>query len=291
MRGRLRLLTDALLQGSRADELYSWFAELVGLPERVDATQLASGIALSPLDAATCMKDSIRTAAYLRGVRDAIGLARQRFPDTRIEVVYAGTGPFAPLAIPLMTLFAPREVAFTLIDIHEASVASVRKLVARFGFESRIVCGDATDYVHEAPIHVAIIEAMQRNLSREPQVAITRHLARQLAPGGVLVPERIRVDFFADDVRLATVMELSLETADQDPDVTVDVTRGRRAILATHITVFGLHEIRPGESGLTTPEVIGALSPLNAGQRIRFRYAMGRSPGLWTAVAPATALT
>ena len=62
---------------------------------------------------------------FLRGISSAIMEATRRFPAQPIEVLYAGTGPYASLAIPLMHRFAPSEVKFTLLEVHETAVASV----------------------------------------------------------------------------------------------------------------------------------------------------------------------
>jgi hypothetical protein len=61
-----------------------------------ESTQLPSGLALAPHLAALCVLDEQRTAAFQRGVALAIEAARARFPGETVEVVYAGTGPFAP---------------------------------------------------------------------------------------------------------------------------------------------------------------------------------------------------
>ena len=140
-----------------------------------DDRRLASGLALSPRLAAQCLLDAPRTAAFLRGTLAAIFEAMRRFPDEPIEIVYAGTGPFATLVLPLFARLDPRRVRFTLIDVDERSTGSVRSLVDRFGlgaYVKAIVCADGTVYRHEAPVHIVVTETMQRALRREPFVAI-----------------------------------------------------------------------------------------------------------------------
>jgi hypothetical protein len=167
-------------------------------PENLTETHLPAGKAISPQDAVRCLTDFQRTAQFLRGVEAAIRAARQRFPGCCVEVLYAGCGPFAPLAIPLMTRFPPDQVRFTLLDIHPRSLQAVEKILARFGFARfvrAVIQCDAASYRQpkDIPVHVAVAETMQKALAKEPQVAISANLARQLCAGGLLIPQRIVV--------------------------------------------------------------------------------------------------
>src|SRR5262249_33054812 len=103
------LIDDAGDHQAITDQLYEWFSEVVKLDPSVSSedTPLPNGIALSPTLAGACLKDPVRVSIFLRGIHAAIREAQRRFPGQRIEILYAGTGPFAPLAIPLMTRFSP----------------------------------------------------------------------------------------------------------------------------------------------------------------------------------------
>jgi len=193
-------------------------------------SQLDEGRALSPRDAARCVLDIARTTTYLRGVHDAIVEASRRFPETRINLLYAGCGPFAPLSLPLAMRFPPEKLGLTLLDVHPSSIASVRKLADGFDLGASIsaaVCGDAMDY-HQPTnedLHVLVIETMQKALEHEPQVALTRRLAPQLVAGGILIPERIRL--------VVSLADVSAEFSFQDPtadDDTVVSPPGRRRV-------------------------------------------------------------
>jgi len=190
-----------------AYDLYALFNEIGGKPQDVvgaeaftwqQETLLPTGKAINPGAAATCLLDYARTRAFARGVHDAIEAAKIRFPGERIEILYAGTGPYAPLALMQTPFFGPDEVCFTLIDMHESALSCQAQIVSVLGLEQYIeetVQADATEWVppNEKKYHVAIAEVMQRALIVEPQVAVTIALSKHLRPGGLLVPERIEL--------------------------------------------------------------------------------------------------
>lgn len=208
----LKQIADVLLSQPEDDdrlraavtELYSLCCAVTGIGENssyaddLHETGLPSGKALSPGDAARCVLDYVRTSKLLRGIQAAILEAQRRFPDTAIEIIYAGCGPFAPLAIPLTGQFTPAELQFTLLDIHERSLDAAQRVFQAFGASAFVrdyrQC-DAASYQHAAPhvIHLVVVEAMQAALEKEPQVAITLNLAPQLCAGGIFIPERIVV--------------------------------------------------------------------------------------------------
>lgn len=254
-----------------------------------ESTRLPSGLALAPHLAAQCGLDEKRTAAFLRGASLAIGAARARFPGRTVEVLYAGTGPFAPLVLPLLPL---PDVRCTFLDVDERSLEILRTLRP----PARIVHADATRYVHGAPLHVVVSETMQRSLAVEPFVAILGNLRPQLAPGGIFVPERVTVDAVLIDpereqarwrdasaatsyVPLARVIDTAAELA--PVRITIPPTPTPQWLgLVTEIDTFGGERLRAYDSGLTVPEVLWQHSPVRAGEELTFRYVLGERPGL-----------
>ncbi|HZG52680.1 MAG TPA: hypothetical protein VEZ40_11140 [Pyrinomonadaceae bacterium] len=209
----LKKIADELLSPQAGDDslkeaaagLYSLCSSLTGIDEYslhaddAERTRLPSGEAISPRDAAGCLLDYSRTSKFLRGLSAAIRETQKRFPNTAIEILYAGCGPFAPLAVPLTTRFNSAEINFTLLDVHRRSLDAARHIFQALGksaFVRDYIQCDAASYRHIAPhvIHVVVVEAMQAALEREPQVAITMNLAPQLCAGGIFLPERITID-------------------------------------------------------------------------------------------------
>jgi hypothetical protein len=167
------------------------------------------------------------------------------------------------------------------------------------------VQGDAAEHVPagRGP-HVVLVEAMQRALEREPQVALTARLAPRLREGALWLPARIAVDAFlgepgperdAPRVPLGTVLELRADTApalwaarepfeggEALPPVRLrvpDDTPPRHVLLSTTLDVFGPHRLGEGDSGITLPLPLHALGRVPAGARIELRYLLGERPG------------
>lgn len=242
-----------------ANELYTLFNEIGGRPQDVigaDAftwqqeTLLSTGKAINPYSAATCILDYARTRAFARGLQNAIEAARTRFPDERIDILYAGTGPYAPLALLQTPFFNPDQVRFTLVDIHESALSCQAQIISVLGLEDYVeetVQADATQWIPAdgKQFHIVVTEVMQRGLVVEPQVAVTLALVEHLRPGGLLVPERIDLtlclldpaaeqtltDGCAD--RLSDYFRLSGDSVTDaiKPALDADLATGRRRVI------------------------------------------------------------
>lgn len=329
---RLKELTDEILfsdlehtrlQTSVA-ELYSVFSSMSGIADDSDGpddgveTVLAQGRAISPKLAAKCTLDYLRTAQFLRATHAVVLEAQKRFPNQTLEIVYAGCGPFAPLALPLSTQFTSDEIQFTLLDIHQRSLKSVEKITHTLGVTTFIrdyVLCNATSYKHptQRPLHVVVTETMQSALLNEPQLSIAMNLAPQITDGGILVPESIDIDACLVDfsykpgpsgtekpvrIMLGRVAEITLDSCRRlsrqfaagaypqesslpagSVETPSEVTEDFSLTLLTTITVFGKFALREYESLLTYPIVLHDVGTIRGGMKIEFYYQFGAQPG------------
>ncbi len=56
-------------------------------------------------------------------------VVNQLKPETPAQVLNAGTGSLAILAIPLMFILTEHQAKFTLLDLHQVSIDSVEQIV------------------------------------------------------------------------------------------------------------------------------------------------------------------
>ena len=211
-----RLTREVLTHDGPRGILAGIVDELVGILENVADFQIdrqldiaegetacSEGLAISPTQAAMCASEFQRTTTFLRGLHDAIADAVVLKSPDPVRVLYAGSGPYATLAVPLMTVFPPEKVRFTVLDMHAVSIESAKSVVSRLGLDRSVesyVLADACKYTipGDAIPDILLCETMSTALEREPQVAIMRHLLGQ-APDAVIVPESVRVDAFLVD--------------------------------------------------------------------------------------------
>jgi len=269
-----------------------------------------SGMALDPDSAASCLDDMMRTRKFILGIRDAISERLRQDPVRPVTVLYAGTGPFASLLTPLITVFSPAKMQLVLLEINPASFHYLQKMISCFEMERyviNLVQADATTHCITGSQQPDIIvsETMNNALRKEPQVAIVANLIPQCNRNPLLIPRSIRVDACLAGntgidpgafIVLKTLLDLDAPTSGMignDPmsvtvlskgiEITIPETPGElydRIVLRTSIHIFGKHKLLENESGLTIPHIVMMKGDsFQERDKLLFRYIMGADPG------------
>jgi predicted RNA methylase len=323
----LRRITELLLQKEdnygeikkAAENLYKLFLAASGLEEDSEACKkdyyLSKGKAIGTVWAGRCVNEFLRTKKFIRGTFQGIKRAQEIFKNTTIHIVYAGTGPFGTLLIPLTTIFTSKEVKFTLLEVNPNTIENLKNVIKAFKVEEyveEIVQCDATEFkVNKSkPIHMVVTETMQNALKREPQVAITFNLVSQMEQKGILIPEKVIVEAGLLDPKRDMDRMRGVEGADKDyyyplgkifdlnkeiigieknnnccfPEVEVEIPlniekRYRRLNLVTDIQVFEENKLTYMNSSLNMPLRVIDIDSENCGiERISFQYVISENP-------------
>lgn len=280
-------------------------------------TYTEKGEVVSPEEAALCSTEPLRNARFLQGVRAAVHQAMERFPQEPVRLLYAGTGPFGTLVLPLLHLFAPERLQVLFLDYHQASLDTLRALVRTLELEPYVIDylqADAATYrvPEEAPFHVMVSETMKAGLYREMQVPIMLNLVPQLAPGGSFVPREIRIDaraakhqrvpkpglkqccfigkseemtpigpVFSIGQENAGMLAASLDREGTLPAETLPFPDGTsRVALFTEIILFPGIELAYGQCSLTMAAPMPLCEQPESSRKVEFLYKLGEEPGV-----------
>jgi len=319
---RLKLITDDLLSPvmdyNRVREaslsLKKLFSDAVAFDEMEEANQpnipTVAGMALSPRSAASCLIDMMRTRKFILGIRDAIEERSKTVTGKPVRVLYAGTGPFASLLTPLITVFKPEQFQMVLMEINPVSIAYIKKVIQHFGMQAyvtEILQADAVNWTipDELQPDIIVSETMNNALQREPQVSIVANLLPQCNRNPLLIPELVKVDACLvgnvveqpqEIILLKTLLELDVQTAMRikndpgqvpalSPGIMLTLPRSpglshKQLVLCTTIHVFGKHILGFNESGLTTPHILMMTDSFKKYPvRLLFQYHIDSNPG------------
>lgn len=178
---------------------------LLHLNQSADVT-LSQGIAINSNLAAQCFSDYLRTHRFMLGsYQCALDLLHQK---PVIRVLYAGTGPFATIVLPMLYLFSPEQIRITTLEINHESYHAMKRFISHLGKEAffqSILLQDAITYTSDEAFDIVISETMDKALTREPQLAVFNNLIQFLSPNGFMVPECITVKVYASPVSLEKV--------------------------------------------------------------------------------------
>lgn len=285
-------------------QLHDLFSDLtgIGISDHQEDIFLASGKAISPVEAARCLLEMKRTAIFLRGVHRAVAEMIAQKTDAPVRVLYAGTGPYASLMTPLMHLFLPENVRVDLMEINPFSIQVAMTLIGKLAlnkYVDEIYTGaDAATFKVTKNYDLVISETMQAVLKKEPQVAIMQNLIPQLPPHAVFIPQQITVEaallsrgkWNAETLRNENVEIIGLGrimTVDKNhlhPDdfrscLQLPHEPGNcvQLKLFTNIRVYADYELGENDSSLNMPFFLMEISGM-AGEQLSFGYTQGEVP-------------
>lgn len=265
-------------------------------------TTTEHGKAVSTITAAQCAEDYERGRVFIQGVYQAIQDRLATGNKNPVRLLYAGTGPFGWLVLPLLSIFTAEQLQVTAIDIHEQSLGKFRKICEFYGVDDRIaewVCADACRW-KPTPVglfDIILSETMKYMLQQEPQVQIFSWLQQYLAPAGVLIPESVtlgvtllwrskqpREVFLGEAFKLDRHTAREIATGDsrclsRSFSLSSFETGPVNLKLSTHIRIYQDHQLMENQSQLTLPQFKNQLM-IVPGSTLTTRYQMGNYPDL-----------
>lgn len=166
-----------------------------------DTIYTSSGNAIGAKWASLCVEDIMRTKKFCNGILMAIEKLRSMKKE-KIHILYAGTGPFATLIMPLISRYSPEEVTFTLLEINPESFEGLSNTIQYFNAQvyiTEMTLCDAIEYKIPKDVNVDVLvsETMMHGLKSEQQVAICCKLLSQLERDVILIPEEVTLNLLA----------------------------------------------------------------------------------------------
>lgn len=293
------------------DQIYEIYSQITGV--RVDTIHqnkdilLPSGKAISTAAAAHCLLEMKRTAIFLRGINKAIIQKLSQAADKPVRILYAGTGPYGPLLIPLLPLYNSTELKVDMLDMNRNSLIALHDLIRTLGLGKSIgdfYCTDATTFTVTKHYDIVISETMLACLKSEPQVAIMQHLIPQLEDDCIFIPEEISIDASLTNPKMETdrlmyyetkqppfervslgniftVNKYRLDSSLYRKTLTIPDSKDEFPVLKlfTTVTVFGDEKLSDNDSSITLPKQYCDFRRQEA-QQVEFWYVQGEKPAI-----------
>jgi len=307
---------DFALMKKSVDNLYHVFSDITGVTMDQLSTDkdimLASGKAISTAAAAHCLLEMKRTAVFHRGIYKALLSKISEVNKMPIRVLYAGTGPYGTLVIPLLTLFKPEMLKVDMLDINGHSLEALHKIVDKLKFNDfveDVYCEDATTFRVSKTYDVVISETMLACLKNEPQVAIMQNLIPQLTEECLFIPEKISIDaclinhkmeqdqmmyvegekplferrplgnvFTVSKQNMNSITEKKTFSIPDDAVVAFPALK-----LFTTVTVYNNEELTENDSSITMPKQFYDFR-VEKCREVEFRYIQGEKPQIESSV-------
>lgn len=180
---------------------------------RLAAVPTSTGVALGLNHAAQCLLDYKRTLKFLKGIVAAIRSKLHSNDYKRVNVFYAGCGPYAPFVNLVAPLFSEDEIRFTVLDINKESLSLANKLVVELGHEKYVeeyILADAVNYKvpNAEKYDIVFSETLDALLYREAYVPIYWNLKSQFSKEIIFIPDTVQVHAsFYDKIQVGEVVD------------------------------------------------------------------------------------
>lgn len=289
-----------------ADELYHVFRSITGVgfdDQNTPDIFLPSGKAISPEKAAHCLLEIKRTTIFIRGIYKAIGHCMAVANGKPVKILYVGTGPYATLIAPLLTLFTCEQMQVDLVEICKISFTSALKVIKELesaSFVERVFLTDAAGLNLDKRYDIVVAEVMQAALKKEPQVAVMHNIVEQLGPSVIFIPEEVRLNatiVTSNEPSPRNNWNTNSHTINLGHIFTLDKFKTQPVLLKnslklpaklkennqlcinTTIRVFGDEKLKEGDCSLTLPVRVCTFKKSDYNE-ISFWYEAGRTPGV-----------
>lgn len=293
--------------------LQDFFHTLTGyqFPEfsRQEHISTREGQAVDTRTASLCINDFLRTQRFIAALNEAIADCRRKNPGSPVTVLYAGTGPFATLATPLITRWRPEELQLIAVEVNPASLNLLEKTIKALDMQpymAALLPADACQLVLPGSLtpDILLSETMKPALEKEPQAALVRHMLPQCKPAAIMIPEAITISVALHGLlalhpdRLSGLGEIWRLDAnwvrglagpvsgalcweeEREVDLPVPWPEELPNIsLLTDMELYGRYRLGLNESSLTVTHKLGVREEWKDVRKVRFRYRFGINPG------------
>ena len=278
---------------------------------------LNNGKAIGTTWAAMCLDDTIRTKMFVKGVFKAIDFLQKK-QQNPIHILYAGTGPYATLILPILASYSAHEVKVTLVEINKESFDNMKQVIEKLGLDQHVITFENEDATKlkinpNFPVDIIVSETLQCGLVKEQQVPITINLLNQVAKNTILIPELLALDVCLINYKafenrtlntiesdycivLDKLIEINNSSNEEldfainntttqilaEKEITIDpeiVASYETLTLVTRIKVFEEEIINLNESGLTVPIFLDRYSDLKEKKTFKISYKVDAEPG------------
>jgi len=257
------------------------------------------GRAIGILRAGLCINEPIRTQRFCRGLYQAVADKLQQNGNRPVHVVYAGTGPFATLALPVIMQFKATELQFTLLEINNESHNTLKELIKTLNIGAYVrrleLCDAITWKAPNEDVDIVISETMNRALIKEPQINIMLNMVSQLPDTVTYIPQAISVDIAINSKSLTHLSRLyTFNKESYQKIITQSTGRSRwifdttrvnyspihigKLVYTTDIVVYANESLTRTDCSLNMLKKIKTELPLHEAI-LEFKYQDGLNPG------------